>query len=1003
MGTNVKLKKVYGRFSVFRMSTQNPVTGLPKGRYEYHRNAVALIPQPNDPVPGLAMMVIDETQKNHTLNCNCLVYKKKGHCLHVKELAKALKESSGGAKMACPDPGYCRSQFYRLASIFHEACPVETKNLTVKTDPLNENQPCRTRIFRADGELLMTYVTDGNFMGDSGLDESKLFEQRAGFVPWDDDPYHRGRVLNMLSLMTINNTERTLHEKGMKSRRQAFEESFWYRAFYHFQNIFGSNGTAFSGEIEKTTGRFLVRFRGIEIVVPRQHVMRVGRALAGNSESGLEFKIWPESLESIVKVTADSNNDINVALCLLLHLPDGSTEVFERKKLEKFWYNDAVYIPEKGVFATLRKPDQFWGKFKGKYSKKIKQNRLPEIIEKIGDIFAAPNIVDDSVNRLQIYREYNRVEIDPFSADRDWCWLSFRYGFGDNTFVSLKDIYDARMSQKRFLPVQDGWVDLDAVKIETLIGSLGDTLRSQLAEPDRQLRLSRMELLRFQAESEKPFIIATSAHPDAEMFQSIIDIRPSQPVEGIETLTSPLRAYQRNGVDWLAFLYENGLGGILCDEMGLGKTHQIMAMMVWLSQVKQETLPCIVVCPTTVISHWSRKISEHASILSPIVYHGADRELENINNPATVLITSYGILLRDMDRLQKKRFCVAVFDEAQYIKNPETKSYCAADSLKACLKIAVTGTPIENRLGDLKSLMDLVLPGYLGSDSTFQLRFESGAKRSRERLRKLVTPFTLRRTKSAVLNELPEKIEDIRFCRLTDTQVRLYRQVISGHGKNLLQSLQREDTEIPYIHIFALLTLLKQICNHPASIPNSDSLKGDQPLDSGKWDLFVELIDSCLENGLKIVVFSQFVKMIDIIVNYLENRNIITACITGKTRRRKQEIDRFNEDSNCKVFVGSLKAGGSGIDLIGGSVVIHYDRWWNSAKEDQATDRVHRIGQTRGVQVFKLVTEGTLEEKISAMISKKKNLLKDVITEDDPGFLKNFSRQDLIDLLNFPE
>jgi SNF2 family DNA or RNA helicase len=649
-----------------------------------------------------------------------------------------------------------------------------------------------------------------------------------------------------------------------------------------------------------------------------------------------------------------------------------------------------------------RKPDRFWNKFGGKYSQKIKQKRLPEVIEKIGDIFAPPNIVDQSVHRLQIHREYSHIEIDTLAVDRDWCWLNFRYGFGEDTCVSLKDIYEARKLRKRFLPVQDGWVDLDAIKIETLIDSLGNTIRSQLAGSDQKFRLSRMDLLRFQALSEKSFHIAESTDPDSQLMRSILEMRPPKPVTGFENLTSALRVYQKNGVDWMAFLYENRLGGLLCDEMGLGKTHQVMALMVWLSQVKKETLPFIVVCPTTVISHCSRKIQEHASTLFPIIYHGADRELEKIETSGTVLITSYGILVRDIKQLAKMRFSVAVFDEAQHIKNPDTKSYSAAGTLKADLRIMVTGTPVENRLGDLKALMDLVLPGYLGSTSAFQQRYEIGDKRYRGRLRKLISPFTLRRTKAVVLNELPEKIEDIRYCRLTDIQVRLYRQAVSSRGKGLLQSLQSGDNDIPYLHIFALLTLLKQICNHPASISGNEAIADDQPLDSGKWELFVELVDNCLENDMKIVVFSQFVKMIDIIVRFFEDRNIVIAGITGKTRNRVNQIDRFNNDPECKVFVGSLKAGGSGIDLIGGSVVIHYDRWWNAAKEDQATDRVHRIGQTRGVQVFKLVTEGTLEEKISEIIAKKKKLMHDVIADDDPGLLKSLSREDLIDLMKMP-
>jgi SNF2 family DNA or RNA helicase len=918
-------------------------------------------------------------------------------------MAKALKQITDRSEKLCPDALYSRNPLYRLASVLHDACPVNSEKLIVETDGLSEDGTKQIRVFRSKGDLLVTCFIGNDTVCDCDLDEAKLLGQRTGLIPSDGNPYHRGHILNMMSLMTMTDTERVLHEKGMKSRRQVFEESFWHRLAYHFRNVYGSNGTSISAEIEEITGRFLIRSRGIEIVVPRQQMMRVRRALTGDAENQCAFKIWPESLESIVKVTADASNNLNVVLYLLLYLPDGSTEAIERQKLKQFWYNDTVYIPEKDVFATLRNPDRFWDKFGGKYSKKIKQKRLPEVIEKIGDIFSPPNIVDQSVSRLRIYREYSRVEIETLAVDRDWCWLSFQYGFGENTSVSLKDIYDARMSRKRFLPVHDGWVDLDAIKIETLLGSLGNTLRSQLAGSDQKLRLSRMDLLRFQAATDKPLQIAESTQPDSGLIQSILEMRPPEPVTGFESLTSPLRAYQQSGVDWLAFLYENRFGGLLCDEMGLGKTHQIMALMVWLSHVKKETLPFIVVCPTTVISHWSRKIQEHASTLQPLIYHGADRELEKIETPGTVLITSYGILLRDINQLSRLSFSMAVFDEAQYIKNPETKSYSAADTLKTHLRVVVTGTPVENRLGDLKALMDLVLPGYLGSDNAFQQRYELGEKRHRERLRKIVRPFTLRRTKAVVLSELPEKIEDIRYCRMTDTQVRLYRQAISGRGKGLLQSLQRDDTDIPYIHIFALLTLLKQICNHPASIPQSEAITGDQILDSGKWELFVELVDTCLENGLKIVVFSQFVKMIDIIVNYFENRDIITAGITGKTRRRGHQIDRFNNDPDCRVFVGSLKAGGSGIDLTGGSVVIHYDRWWNAAKEDQATDRVHRIGQTRGVQVFKLVTEGTLEEKISAIIAKKKKLIGDVITEDDPGLLKSFSREDLIDLIKMPD
>jgi len=318
----------------------------------------------------------------------------------------------------------------------------------------------------------------------------------------------------------------------------------------------------------------------------------------------------------------------------------------------------------------------------------------------------------------------------------------------------------------------------------------------------------------------------------------------------------------------------------------------------------------------------------------------------------------------------------------------------------------MTGTPIENRLGELKALMDLTLPGYLGKDANFERRYVKPIENHedeerRVQLSKLISPFTLRRKKDSVLNDLPPKIEDIRTCTLSEDQVKLYRDAISARGNELLKHLQQAEKTIPYIHIFALLNLLKQICNHPALVKGK--INAYQDFQSGKWDLFRELLQESLDNGQKVVVYSQFLTMIDIMEQYLTEMNIDFVSLTGKTTDREKIIQRFNDDPACRVFVGSLKAGGVGIDLVAASVVIHYDRWWNAAKEDQATDRVHRIGQKRGVQVFKLVTEGTLEEKIAAIISKKRNLMDSVIEESDPAVMTSFTRDELIELLMIPQ
>jgi SNF2 family DNA or RNA helicase len=370
-----------------------------------------------------------------------------------------------------------------------------------------------------------------------------------------------------------------------------------------------------------------------------------------------------------------------------------------------------------------------------------------------------------------------------------------------------------------------------------------------------------------------------------------------------------------------------------------------------------------------------------------------------------VILTSYGLLRRDIAALEKIRFQAVVFDEIQAIKNAATQAYRAAENLDARIKLGLTGTPIENSIIDLKALMDLTTPGYLGTTEAFERRYVAPIKqdiksRRRKELSRLISPFTLRRLKKTVLTDLPAKIENQMTCRLSDDQVKLYQDALASRGAGLLDVLGQEDEPIPYLHVFALLNMLKQICNHPVLLEKEVDTYARYG--SGKWDLFQEILTQSLESGQKVVVYSQYLKMIDIIGRHLKQAKIEHVTLTGASRNRGRLIARFNDDPDCRVFVGSLKAGGTGIDLVAASVVIHYDRWWNAAREDQATDRVHRIGQKKGVHIFKLVTEGTLEEKIAVIIEKKKKIMDAVMQEDDPGLLKTFSREDLMEMLSIP-
>jgi len=983
---------------------------LPKHRFEYHRNGIALMPERFDPDPGMAILVVYEQPHLISLSCNCLAYKTKNHCPHTNELsgvADLLKDRHEKYNFT---GAFRKEPWLRLAEMLNNTCHVETEKLRIGTKSIAGSKKNALNIFHKE-QLLLAYYPDGRTDDVPEIDEGELFLERTRLIPPGGKPFHRGHAIEMLASLTRTESETVLNERNLKSRRQALEESFWYRLAGHCGNLIAEDTVEIETRIEKD-GTCIVccgdgRNRIFEFFIPHERVLPVLKGINGGQLSKDPIKLLPESMESIVKVTVENNNDLLVSLYLVLHLPDGTSETIERRRLKNFWYGDSVYVPGRNIIATWRKPDHLWQKFGGRYQKKLRRDRLPGIVENIEDFFSPPNIVDEKVRQLAIYTDVSRVLISPAAEDRDWCWLSVEYGFGENAAVSLADIYKAKLSGNRYLSVAGGWVDTRAIDLETLLMGADSSLARQLAASETRLRFSRTDLLRLQAASGRSLeirkTVGDETKADGENIQTLLNMVPASRVNGLDGLSCSLRKYQQTGLEWLVFLFENSFGGLLCDEMGLGKTHQIMALMVWLLTQKKETAPFLVICPTTVISHWRRKIAEYAPVLHPSVFHCTYRELLQKNPPGTVLISSYGILMRDSARLSKLNFSFAAFDEAQFIKNADTKTYAAAQHLNAAVKVAVTGTPIENSLGDLKALMDLTVPGYLGSDNFFSNRYGSERAGRLKELRQLVAPFTMRRTKKVVLSELPEKIEDIRFCRLTESQVRLYREAVAARRTGLLRALEHEDEAVPYIHIFSLLTLLKQICNHPASIVKEGFDPGRGPLDSGKWEVFEELVNACLENGRKIVVFSQFVKMIEIIKRHLKLKGIGFSCITGQTRDRGREIDRFNDDDDCRVFVGSLKAGGSGIDLIGGSVVIHYDRWWNAAKEDQATDRVHRIGQTRGVQVFKLVTEGTLEEKISAIIERKRKLMADVIKDDDPATLKTFSRQELIELLAFPD
>ncbi len=467
-----------------------------------------------------------------------------------------------------------------------------------------------------------------------------------------------------------------------------------------------------------------------------------------------------------------------------------------------------------------------------------------------------------------------------------------------------------------------------------------------------------------------------------------------------------LREYQKNGLSWLWSLYHRGISGLLADEMGLGKTHQVLALLtsVYKGAKPKIKQPSLVVAPTSVISAWAQKLSKYDTGLKWHVYHGSGRKLPT--SGADLILTTYGILHRE-EALREKEWHMVILDEAQAIKNAGTISSRASRALKARFRIAMTGTPVENHAADLWSLMEFLLPGYLGSLARFKRLYGWGrelpAEAQSQSLKRMISPFLLRRTKSQVLTELPEKTEEIVHCEMTAEQRKAYRDTLNGTEARKARDDLKAGGKIDYANILALLTRLKQICDHPklASLTQGKikKLKSVDPAEGGKWDAFEELVEEALGSNLKIVVFTQYLSMMDLIGAHLESKEIGYTELRGDTADRGARLEKFASDPECKVFLCSLLAGGLGIDLTAGSVCIHFDRWWNPAKENQATDRLHRFGQTRGVQVFKLQIPGTVEDRIASIIETKKQLSGALIEESSLG-LKAFSRKDLLDLLS---
>lgn len=575
----------------------------------------------------------------------------------------------------------------------------------------------------------------------------------------------------------------------------------------------------------------------------------------------------------------------------------------------------------------------------------------------------------------------------------NWFDTSFDIKFG-NQKVTLKHLHRSIRNKSKFVKLGDGTLGiLPQEWIERLTAYFnsgevdGDSIRVPKVNFSAITDLYQQEVLSSAVQLE---LAAYKA--------KIADFKNIAKVEIPPALNGTLRDYQKEGLNWLNFLDEFGFGGCLADDMGLGKTVMIIAFI--LSQRdKGHANTNLIVVPTTLIFNWQAEIARFAPDLKVHTIYGADRIKDTVDfNAYEVILTSYGTLLYDINWLKKYFFNYVFLDESQTIKNPDSLRYHAARLLQSRNKIAITGTPIENNTFDLYGQLSFACPGLLGSKQFFKDHYSTPIDRFKENrraieLKKKVSPFILRRTKKQVADELPDKTEMVILCEMDAEQKNAY-DACKNEYKNILLSDREENPSKQTLHILKGLTQLRQICNSPALLKD-DLLHG---ISSSKINVLMEEIESHSPQH-KILVFSQFVSMLDLIKKELQERHIAFEYLTGKTGNRAKKVQNFQENEDVRIFLISLKAGGTGLNLTEADYVYLVDPWWNPAVENQAIDRCYRIGQKKNVVAVRLICPDTIEEKIMKLQETKNELVGDII-KTDASILKSLSKAELISLFS---
>lgn len=606
--------------------------------------------------------------------------------------------------------------------------------------------------------------------------------------------------------------------------------------------------------------------------------------------------------------------------------------------------------------------------------------------------FKARQIISPKISSIGVKIENNLLNIDLSEIDLD-----------KSEFEEIMKKYTLR---KRFHRLKNGqFVDLEDNKTLDAIEKISESVNIDYKELSAlTIKVPIYRSLYLDKILKQNEIVVKQSEEYKNLIDDVYNRQISDKYQLPRTLNASLREYQKVGFDWLKTLDDYGLGGILADDMGLGKTIQLLAVLLSYKELENENhLPSLVICPSSLTLNWQEEANKFATSLKTIVISGTSAEREEqiskIKN-CDVAITSYDLLKRDLEIYKKYDyvFRYLIADEAQYIKNNTTKNAKAIKEIKSKTRYALTGTPIENSLAELWSIFDFIMPGYLFNYSKFKVKYETPIikeddKDAMTRLKNMIEPFILRRVKEKVLTELPDKTITVLNNEMDGEQLDIYLSYMKQAKKQAKEEIEVNGVQNSQIKILALLMRLRQICCHPGLfIENYDG-------GSKKLQQCIEVIKNAVDGGHKILLFSGYSSMFPYIEKELNDLKIKYFKLTGQTKvsERMDLVNEFNENKDIKVFLISLKAGGTGLNLIGADMVIHYDPWWNLSAENQATDRTYRIGQKRNVQVYKLITKNSIEEKIYNLQEKKAKLANDMLSTNET-FISKLSKDEIMEL-----